>query len=210
MTLARLHVVTDDAVLADPGFRAAAIALLEAHGEDVALPLRSPAGHVRTLMAEAEALAGPAQAHGGQLVVNDRPDVALAAGAHAVQLGRRSIPVRAARALLGADAVIGYSAHGAAEAASAAESGADYVVIGTIWETASHPGREGAGLDRVRETVAATDVPVLAIGGVTPARARAAVEAGARGVAVIRGVWSAARPIEAVAEYLGAMQVDRQ
>lgn len=210
MRLARLHIVTDDAVLADPGFREAATALLEAHGAGVALHLRSPAGRVRTLLAEAEALIGPARASGAQLVVNDRPDVALAVDALGVQLGRRSIPVQAVRALLGVDTVIGYSAHGAVEAASAAESGVDYVVIGTIWETASHPGHEGAGLDRVREAVAATDVPVLAIGGVTPARSRAAVEAGAQGVAVIRGVWSAARPVAAAAEYLGAMAVDSQ
>ncbi|MFO7892471.1 MAG: thiamine phosphate synthase [Longimicrobiales bacterium] len=205
MTVPRLHVVTDDDVLADAGFRDRAAALIEAHGPALALHLRSPGGPVRRLLEEAEALVGPADGAGALLVVNDRPDVALAVGGHGVQLGRRSIPVQATRALLGDDAVIGCSTHGVAEAVSAAENGADFVFIGTIWDTPSHPDVEGAGLARVRETVAGTDAPVLAIGGVTPARAREAVAAGAWGVAAIRGVWHAGDPVAAAAEYLQTM-----
>lgn len=205
MTVPRLHAVTDDHVLADAGFRARAVALIEAHGPALALHLRSPGGLVRRLLEEAEALAGPADDAGTLLVVNDRPDVALAAGAHGVQLGRRSIPVQATRALLGDGAVIGCSTHGAAEAVSAVGNGADFVFIGTIWDTPSHPDVEGAGLARVRETVADTGAPVLAIGGVTPARAREAVAAGAWGAAAIRGVWNAADPVTAAADYLDAI-----
>lgn len=196
--------------MATPGFRDTAAALMEAHGSRLALHLRSPEARVRRLLEEAEALVGPAREAGALLVVNDRPDVALAVDARGVQLGRRSLPVQAVRSLVGDDAVIGYSAHEAAEAASAVDNGADYVVIGTIWRTASHRDREGAGPDRVRATAAATAGPVLAIGGVTPERSRTAVAAGAWGVAVIRGVWEAADAVAAAAEYLQAMTRETQ
>lgn len=203
MTLPRLHVVTDDDVLSDPGFGDRAGAVLAAG--TVALHLRSPGGRVRRLLELAETLKDAAEAGGSRLVINDRVDVALAAGVPAVQLGERSIPVTAARSVLGADAVIGYSAHSADGAASAVDGGADFVLIGTIWETPSHPDVPGAGLDRVREAAAAAGAPVLAIGGVTPERARAAVGAGAWGVALIRGVWHAEDPAAAVVGYLEAL-----
>lgn len=208
MTLPRLHVVTNDDVLAEAGFRERATAMIRHHGSRLAIHLRGPSGPVRRLLAEAEALAEVAAGSGTLLLVNDRPDVALAAGVPGLQLGHRSIPVQAARSLLGENATIGYSAHGAPEAASAVANGADFVVIGTIWATPSHPEREGAGPERVRETANAADVPVLAIGGVTPDRARVSLEAGAWGVAVIRGVWSADDPVEAAASYLNRMGVD--
>lgn len=207
MTLPRLHVVTDDDVLTAADFRDRADALLRAHGPAVALHLRSPAGAVRRLLAEAEALAGVAREAGALLLVNGRPDVALAVGT-GVQLGHRSIPVQSARGLLGKDAVIGYSAHGAAESESAVRNGADFVVLGTIWATPSHPGREGAGLERVRETAAGLAAPVVAIGGVTPERARRALDAGAWGVAAIRGVWDAADPVSAAGRFLQEMGVE--
>ena len=205
MTVPRLHVVTDDDVLADPGFTSRARALLEAHGPALALHLRSPRGSVRRLLEQAEALVPVADEAGALLLVNDRPDVALAAGAHGVQLGERSLPVQATRAILGADALIGCSTHSAAEAVSAAGNGADFVVLGTIWATPSHPDREGAGLGPIRAATSDTGAPVIAIGGVTPERAVEAVAAGARGVAVIRGVWHADDPVAAAAEYLQRM-----
>ncbi|MDX1673437.1 MAG: thiamine phosphate synthase [Longimicrobiales bacterium] len=205
MTLPRLHVVTDDDVLSDPGFDDRAMALIRAHRSAVALHLRAPETPVRGLLERAERLGSAARDAGTLLVVNDRVDVALATGIPAVQLGRRSIPVQAARGLLGDAAVIGCSVHGAGEAASASENGADFVLIGTIWETPSHPEEPGAGLPLVREAVADSSAPVLAIGGVTPERARRAVAAGAWGVALIRGVWHAEDPAVAAAEYLNAM-----
>ncbi len=205
MTLPRLHVVTDDDVLAEPGFRDTAAALIEAHGPALALHVRSPSGPVRRLLETTEALVDVAGEAGALLLVNDRPDVALAAGAVGVQLGRRSLPVQAARRILGDGAVIGCSTHSAAEAVSAAENGADFVVLGTIWATPSHPDREGAGLAPVRSAAADTPAPIVAIGGVTPDRAAEAVAAGAWGAAVIRGVWHAADPVGAAAEYLQVM-----
>lgn len=207
MTLPRLHVVTSDEVLAADGFLDRARSLLAAHGPELALHLRAPSGPVRRLLTAAEALVAAAGDAGALLVVNDRPDVALAAGVPGVELGHRSIPVQAVRTLMGDDVVIGYSAHGAPEAASAAENGADFVLIGTIWASASHPDREGAGVGRIRDTVAATTAPVVAIGGVTPGRAPAALAAGAWGVAAVRGVWETDDPVAAAASYLHQLNV---
>jgi thiamine-phosphate pyrophosphorylase len=204
VTVPRLHLVTDDRVLAAPGFDERATALLEAHGPALALHLRGHGTRGRELFALAAALAGRAATTGSVLLVNDRVDVALAAGCGA-QVGRRSIPVPCARTLLGAGAVLGYSAHGSREARAAVDDGADVILLGTIWPTPSHSGVSGAGLELVAEVAASLAAPVIAIGGVTPARAREAVEAGAHGVAVLGGVWDAAEPVSAAARYLEYM-----
>ncbi len=206
MRLPRLHVVTDDQVLASNGFAEAARALLRAHGPMLALHLRGPTSPVRTLYDLARTLAPVAAGVGARVLVNDRVDVALAVPDTGVQVGARSLPVQTARDLLGADVPVGYSAHDAAEAASALGSGADFVVLGTIWRTASHPGRGGAGTALVEEAAGLAAGPVVAIGGVTPERAREAMRAGAYGVAIIRGVWSADEPVAAAAAYLAAME----
>ncbi|MFO7259849.1 MAG: thiamine phosphate synthase [bacterium] len=208
--LARLHLVTDDAVLRAADFRERAQAVLAAHGSALALHLRGHGVSGAELFELARDLAFGADGAGAELLVNDRVDVALAAGADGVQLGRRSLPIAAARALLGADAWIGYSAHGAEEAAQAAADGADFILVGTLYRTASHPEREPAGVERVRETVAAlapAEVPVIGIGGITPERVREVLAAGAYGVAVLGGVWHAADPVAAAADYIAALGV---
>lgn len=208
--LARLHLVTDDAVLRAADFRERAQAVLAAHGSALALHLRGHGVSGAELFELARDLAFGADGAGAELLVNDRVDVALAAGADGVQLGRRSLPIAAARALLGADAWIGYSAHGAEEAARAAADGADFILVGTLYRTASHPEREPAGVERVRETVAAlapAEVPVIGIGGITPERVREVLAAGAYGVAVLGGVWHAADPVAAAADYIAALGV---
>jgi thiazole tautomerase (transcriptional regulator TenI) len=138
------------------------------------------------------------------LLVNDRVDVALAAGCGA-QIGRRSIPVASARSLLGDRAPLGCSVHDTGGAVAAAAGGADFLVLGTIWPTPSHPGAGGAGLGTVADVAATVAVPVIVIGGVTPQRAREALDAGGHGVAVLRGVWAASDPVAAAAVYLEAM-----
>jgi thiamine-phosphate diphosphorylase len=213
----RLHLVTNDPVIAAAGFVDRAAAVLDAYGPAVALHVRGHASTGGGLYRLAESLAGAAAAVGALVVVNDRVDVALAAGCGA-QLGRRSIPVPAARTLLGPGAVVGYSAHEAGEAASMAGTGVDFVVLGTIWSSASHPGEPAAGTSLIAaavEALAATAatgaaaVPIVAIGGVTPARVREAMAAGAHGVAVLSGVWGAGDPVAATAGYLHAMGVSR-
>ena len=119
-----------------------------------------------------------------RVVVNDRIDVALAAGADGVHLRGDSVPVEAARRLLAAPRLVGRSVHGIEEARSA--SGADYLIAGTVFSSASKPGAaELLGLDGLRAIVRATPIPVLAIGGITADRIADVLATGAAGIAAI-------------------------
>jgi thiamine-phosphate pyrophosphorylase len=206
VSLPRLHLVTDDGVIASPGFLDRAAATLAAHGDAVALHLRGHATPGGALFRLAEALAAGASRAGAVLLVNDRVDVALAVGCGA-QLGRRSLPLDRVRALLGPGAVIGYSAHDPDTAGAAVKASPDLVLAGTIWPSASHAGREAVGIRGLAAMLVAVDAaaPVVAIGGVTPARAREARAVGAHGVAVVSGVWAREDPVAAAADYLEAM-----
>jgi len=204
--LPRFHAVTDDAVLADPSFADRARAALESGGAALALHLRGPHTPGGPLHALAQALVPVAEDRGALLVVNDRVDVALVTGAHGVQLGARSLPVAPVRALLGRGRGVGVSTHGAAEARAAAEDGADWAFVGTIYATPSHPERPGAGPGALGSALeAGGGLPLVAIGGVTPERVGAVVRAGAWGVAAVRGVWGATDPAEAVERYVRAL-----
>lgn len=195
-----LHVVTDDPVVRRADFVDVARRVIEAGGPMLAFHLRAPRASGRTLSDLALALRGPVADAGGTLVVNGRVDVAAAWGDGA-QVGGRGLRVRDARRMLGPHRLLGASVHATSEALEAVAEGANFVIAGTIWPTPSHPGREGAGPGLIRE-IASVGAPVIAIGGVTPARAAEARRAGASGVAVIRGVWDAADPAGAVREYL--------
>lgn len=203
--LARLHLVTDDSVLRAPGFIDRARAVLAAHGDDVALHLRGHGLSGGELFALARPLAVAVTGLGGALLLNDRVDIALAAGADGVQLGRRSLPVPAARSLLGADAWIGRSAHQIDEAADAVADGVDFIVFGTVYRSASHPDRTPAGPDALGRVAASGDSPVVGIGGITPERVGAVLAAGAAGVAVLSGVWHADDPAAAAGRYLASI-----
>ncbi len=180
--LPRLHAVTTPSVLRRPdvGRRAAAIAV----SPRVALHLRSPGEDGRRLL-EVAALF---RATEGVVFVNDRADVAALTRAAGLHLPTDGLPTSAARDLVGPDVWLGRSVHDVAEARAAASGGADYVFLGPIWATASHPDRQPLGpgaIERVR------DIPVIAIGGVTPARVRCCTDAGAWGVASVRALWDA-------------------
>ncbi len=193
-SLPRLHLITDDAVLRMPGFPDTARSILLAHGAEVALHLRGHGLAGGELYRLAEALGTAARESGACLLVNDRVDLALAAGADGVQLGRRSLPIAAARRLLGAARRIGFSAHGAEELRHAEAAGADHLIFGTVYPSATHPGEATAGLEGLRRMTAATILPLIAIGGMTTARVGEVRAAGAHGIAVLGGVWHADRP----------------
>ncbi|MEL6612499.1 MAG: thiamine phosphate synthase, partial [Bacteroidota bacterium] len=120
-----------------------------------------------------------------RLSVNTRVDVARALGLD-VHVGTRGPAVVDARAML-PDATVGYSAHSLDEAQLAQADGAAYVFFSPIFPTASKPGHPGAGLDALRAVCQAVAVPVVALGGVTPATAPACLDAGAHGIAVLSG-----------------------
>ncbi len=145
----------------------------------------------RQLLDLGRSLLEPVRRGGAALVVNDRVDVALALGADGVQLGGGSLPVREARRLVGDGMLVGCSAHSLEDALRAEGEGADYLVLGTIFETRSHPGLQPAGLDLVARVAGAVRIPVVAIGGIREGNAGSVMAAGARGVAVITAIQSA-------------------
>jgi thiamine-phosphate pyrophosphorylase len=196
-----VHAVTDDAVLEAADFVRRAAAVLEAGGRRVAVHLRGPRTGGRRLHELASALRAAASRHGGLLVVNDRVDVALAAGAGGVQLGERSLSPRDCRRIAGERLRVGASVHAGCGAERAA--GADWLLAGAVWATGSHPDRPAAGPGLLHDLVP-LGLPVIAIGGVTPARVAAARSAGAAGVAALGGIWGAADPAAAVEAYLDA------
>ncbi|MDB4947929.1 MAG: thiE [Gemmatimonadetes bacterium] len=209
--LPRLHVVTDDAIVARPGFVEAARQVLEAGGDRIALHVRAPAGSGRQVYGRAAELVPIARSVGAMLVVNDRVDVALAVAADGAHLGRRSLSVGDARRMLGSDRLIGASVGARAEADDAIAGGADYLLAGSIYPTASHPGRPGIGVGLIAE-MSRLGVPVIAIGGITVDRVAEVLAAGAAGVAVIRSVWDAGDPAVAVGRLivaLGSSELER-
>ena len=199
----RLHVVTDDEVLARTDWVGAALSVIETGKASVAVHVRGPRTRGRTLFDLTTALVGESRRHGAWLVVNDRADIALSAGADGVHLGRRSLSVANTRAHVLPRGRIGASCHSAAEVEEACAEGADYAFAGTVFHTPSHPEHPGIGVSGFGDlTASETDFPVLAIGGVRIDSTAQLVAAGAHGVAVVRGVWDASDPVAAVVGYL--------
>ena len=127
-------------------------------------------------------------AGGTLLIVNDRVNVATAARANGVQLGERAMSATGARALAGNSILIGRSVHSTAAALNAEEEGADFLVLGTVFPSRSHPHGPVGGLELVSDVTAAVRLPVIGIGGITAETAGRVVEAGAAGVAVISAI----------------------
>jgi thiamine-phosphate pyrophosphorylase len=130
---------------------------------------------------------------GAAFLVNDRIDVALAVRADGVHLGERSLPVPVARGIIG-ERVVGRSVHTLPSGLEAVKQGADYLLFGTIFHTASHPNGVTVGPTAIRKLKGRTKVPIVGIGGITADNAAQVIAAGASGVAVIRSVLAAPHP----------------
>jgi thiamine-phosphate pyrophosphorylase len=176
------------------GATAAAIAAI---GPAIGFVARDHAATATQLTDFTALLMAEAHAHEAAIIVAGRPDLAAGLSAHGVQLRASDLSPSDARGVIG-KGWIGRSVHSAVEGAEAVEEGADYLVAGNIWETATHPGRQPAGLGLI-EALVSLGKPVFAIGGVTAERARLVHTAGGWGVAAIRAVWSARRPEEEAA-----------
>jgi thiamine-phosphate diphosphorylase len=191
--LPRLHAITDERIARRPDIDVLARALADGGGSDLAFHAR---GRELTGL-EQYSLAVQLSNLPSFLFVNDRLDVALAVPSAGVQLGHGSLPVSAARAL-NRLWWIGKSVHNLAEAEAARTEGADYLVVGPVFATASHPGRTPLGLERLQAIASAVDgLPVIAIGGITADRVSEVRTSGAYGVAAIRALWDDAEPVEA-------------
>ncbi|HNR98051.1 MAG TPA: thiamine phosphate synthase [Planctomycetota bacterium] len=143
--------------------------------------------------------------YGAKVLINDRADIAAAVGAAGVHLTERSMPVAAARRILGDAAVIGVSAHTAEAVEAAAGDGADFVVFGPVFQTASHPEAAPVGLMVLERVTARVKLPVFAVGGIRPETAAQCLAAGARGVAVRGAVVGAASVRSAVRAFKAAL-----
>lgn len=199
----RLHIVTDDDALAREEWPSVAESILLIGGSHVALHVRGPRASGAEVFGAAARLQAVSAKSGGWVVANDRLDVAKALGLPAVHLGRRSLDVRDARRVAGEGVSVGVSVHSAEEVWAAVERAPDYLFAGPVYATQSHPGAAGIGAAALGELVeAAMGTPVIGIGGIDPAGVTEVMGAGCYGVAVIRGIWDAPDPVEAVAEYI--------
>lgn len=159
---------------ADAGLRAAPHATI--------LQLRAPHLSAAQIEREARELVAHSPV---PVLISSRVDVALGCGAAGVNLPERDIPIADARTLLG-DRVVGRSVHSLDGAIRAQAEGADYVIYGPVWASASHPDAAPVGVEALARVAAALHVPVIAIGGVTAERIAECHRAGAAGYAAIR------------------------
>jgi thiamine-phosphate pyrophosphorylase len=170
------------------------------------LQLRLKDASTRELLAAARAVRALTTRAGALLLINDRPDVALAAHADCVHLGQDDLPVAAARTVLGPDALIGVSTHDVEQARTAAADGADYVGVGPVFATSTKRGAlPPRGLALVRAVRTAVPLPLVAIGGITPETAAGVRAAGADAVAMIGALVRAADVAAAVRHALARL-----
>jgi len=169
------------------------------------IQLREKGWTTVALLERCESLLARAAKHGATIIINDRIDVAIAAGAHGVHLGRDDLPLRAARKIAGGSLIIGATVHDLSEADAAVAAGADYCGVGAMFETAVKPERKPAGPAWIRTFVERhPQTPHLAIGGITAERAAELRAAGCRGIAVSSALCRAADP-KSVARELTAL-----
>jgi thiamine-phosphate pyrophosphorylase len=153
------------------------------------IQLRDPEASTWQLVAWAEKIRRLCDQYRALFIINDRLDVALAAGAWGVHLGTEDMPIPHARRILGREAVVGASVANVFEARTAQAAGASYVAVGSIYETATKPDAGAAiGPDMLREIAEAVTIPVVAIGGVSCGRLGECRAAGASAVAVISAI----------------------
>ena len=162
------------------------------------IQLRDKQAEAGSLLAASAVLRAAAERHHALFAINDRADIALAAGADVLHLGQDDLPLTWARRILGEDVLLGRSTHDLAQATKAASEPWDYLVAGPVWATATKPGRPATGTALI-EAVAALDPPQpwFAIGGITPDNLHELTTAGATRVVVVRVITDAPDPAAA-------------
>ena len=209
--LPRLVAATDEERLLGPDFEARLGTALDA-GLPAVL-VRSAAGLTsRAMLGLLDEVRRRCRRTGAELWVGDRVDLALACAADAVQLPEHGLSIAGAR-VLAPDRRIGRSVHDLEAARESAQMGADHLVVGAIFPTASHPGIEAAGpslLRTIRGALGAAAPPLLAIGGLTPERVEQVTSAGASGVVAIRAIWETDDPGRSVGRFLDALALSRE
>ena len=159
----------------------------------------------RDELAALEVLANAARRHGALLAVNDRADIAKAAGADVLHLGQDDLPLQVALEIA-PQTLIGRSTHDIVQARTALTEDVDYFCVGPCWPTPTKPGRPAPGLDLVRAVASMrTDKPWFAIGGIDLQRLPQVLDAGARRVVVVRAITAADDPAQAARDLSAAL-----
>jgi thiamine-phosphate pyrophosphorylase len=164
-----------------------------AGGVDV-VQLREKHLEARALLERAAVVRDICRGTGVPFILNDRPDLALEADADGVHVGQDDAPPALARRILGPDKIVGLSTHAPAEFDTASDAPVDYVAIGPVEHTATHPERTPTGLDYVRYAAANARHPFVVTGGVTPEKIPELAAAGATRFVVVRYLTEAADP----------------
>jgi thiamine-phosphate pyrophosphorylase len=202
--LSPLYLILDPAVAGDHAL--ADRMRLAAAGGARLFQYRDKGASSRVLYRRADELRRVAADVGAVFFVNDRCDLAMAVDADGVHLGQDDLPLGDARAILGADKVIGLSTHTPRQVEEAAALGADYVAYGPLFHTTSKPDHEPVvGLEGLRRVRALTGLPLYGIGGLTLEKVQEVIGSGANGVAVISAVWTAPDLPDAVKAWLSRL-----
>jgi thiamine-phosphate pyrophosphorylase len=192
----RIYLITDRHAIPDlPGAVAAALSVLPIGA--AAVQLREKDLDSDELLRMARVLLPLCRSAKAPLLVNTNVEAVKAARADGVHLPAEGRSVAEARRELGPGALIGQSCHTRKEIVRAGEEGADFAVFGPVWESGD---KKGQGMTALHLAAKGSSIPVFAVGGVTPARAKRAINAGAHGVACIRGVLGAENPATAALE----------
>jgi thiamine-phosphate pyrophosphorylase len=192
----RLYLVTDEALAGGRPLAAAVGAAVD--GGVTCVQLRAKTASARRILAQARELLALLLPRGVPLIVNDRLDIALAAGAGGVHVGQDDLPCAAVRRLAPPGFRIGVSVSTVAEARAAEADGADYLGVSPVFDTPTKRDTpRAAGLEGLRRIRAATRLPLVAIGGIHAGNAAAVRAAGADGLAVVSAIMAAHDPAAA-------------
>ena len=203
----RLYAIVDAGVAARASWTPPDLARAYLEGGARLLQLRASGVDPATQLGWWKEIVRLAAPLGARVIVNDRCDLALMAGADGVHLGQHDLPIEAACRLLGPTAVVGLSTHDAQQVDAAVRQTVSYLAFGPVYDTRTKDtGYAAVGLDAVRRTTAAAGTrPVVAIGGITLATAAEVVAAGAASVAVISDLLAGGDPARRVSDYLAAL-----
>ena len=184
-----IYLLTDDACLKGRPLLACVEQALQ--GGVTLVQYRSKFKDGGPMYEEALALKALCDSYNVPLIINDRVDVALAVGAAGVHVGQDDSPCSVVRKLVGADFIIGVSAHNPAEVLRAIADGADYLGCGAVFGTATKPGVAKLGLANLQAIRSVATIPMVGIGGVNASNYAEVLATGANGAAIISGILAA-------------------
>lgn len=193
-----MYVILDRALFESPSKLLGVARAAAANGADI-VQLRNKIDTPRQVTEMARAIKEITRLRGVKLIINDRPDIALASGADGVHVGQEDLPLFWARAILGKERIVGVSTHSLKEAKEAEQQGADYIGLGAIFATPTKPEVRPIGMRLIAKVLKEVRIPVVAIGGINRDNVTNILDAASGmstkfGVAVVRAVCKAEDP----------------